>query len=160
MRRRVAAGLVLLVSSTASAQIATTHWVGTWAAAAAWRPSLVSAPGPAVPLAPSVAPAPAATAPSATVSTGAASATAHRQVVERAHADGLLIYGATLTPFEGAGYFTADGEQKRTTLNQWIRTSKVYDGVIDFDAATRDPPWADGTIGGGRPIRPLLLPPV
>ena len=64
---------------------------------------------------------------------------AHRQVVERAHADGLLIYGATLTPFEGASYFTPEGEQKRTALNEWIRTSKVYDGVIDFDAATRDP---------------------
>lgn len=64
---------------------------------------------------------------------------AHSQVVDRAHAAGLLIYGATLTPFEGAAYFTAEGEQKRTALNQWIRTSKVYDGVIDFDAATRDP---------------------
>jgi len=64
---------------------------------------------------------------------------AHRQVVARAHAAGLLIYGATLTPFEGAAYFTPEGEQKRTALNEWIRTSRVYDGVIDFDAATRDP---------------------
>ncbi|HUR32539.1 MAG TPA: SGNH/GDSL hydrolase family protein [Vicinamibacterales bacterium] len=63
---------------------------------------------------------------------------AHRQVVERAHAAGLLIYGATLTPFEGAAYFTPEGETKRQALNEWIRTSKVYDGVIDFDAATRD----------------------
>ncbi len=64
---------------------------------------------------------------------------AHRQLVERAHAAGMLIYGATLTPFEGAAYFTPEGEAKREALNSWIRTSKVYDGVVDFDAATRDP---------------------
>ena len=40
-----------------------------------------------------------------------------------AHARGLKIYGATLTPFEGAAYFTAEGEAKRQALNQWIRTS-------------------------------------
>jgi lysophospholipase L1-like esterase len=64
---------------------------------------------------------------------------AHTQLVRRAHARGLKIYGATLTPFEGAGYWTAEGEAKRAALNEWIRTSKEYDGVIDFDAATRDP---------------------
>jgi lysophospholipase L1-like esterase len=64
---------------------------------------------------------------------------AHRQLILRAHARGLKIYGATLTPFEGAGYFTPEGEAKRSALNEWIRTSKEYDGVIDFDAAVRDP---------------------
>ena len=64
---------------------------------------------------------------------------AHRQLILRAHARGLKIYGATLTPFEGAGYFTAEGEAKRAALNEWIRTGKEYDGVIDFDAAVRDP---------------------
>ena len=39
----------------------------------------------------------------------------------------------------GAAHFTAEGEAKRQALNNWIRTSKAYDGVIDFDAATRDP---------------------
>jgi lysophospholipase L1-like esterase len=63
----------------------------------------------------------------------------HRQLVERAHSAGLLIYGATLTPFEGAAYFTPEGEAKRQALNTWIRTSHVYDGVVDFDAAIRDP---------------------
>ena len=63
----------------------------------------------------------------------------HKQLIERAHARGLKIYGATLTPFEGAGYFTPEGEAKRQALNDWIRTSGAYDGVIDFDAATRDP---------------------
>ena len=51
----------------------------------------------------------------------------------------MRIYGATLTPFEGAMYFTPVGEAKRQAVNQWIRTSKTYDGVVDFDAATRDP---------------------
>jgi lysophospholipase L1-like esterase len=64
---------------------------------------------------------------------------AHRQMIERAHARGLKIYGATLTPFEGAAYFTQEGEDKRQALNRWIRTSGSYDGVIDFDMVTRDP---------------------
>jgi lysophospholipase L1-like esterase len=63
----------------------------------------------------------------------------HRQVIARARAQGLKIFGATLTPFEGAAYFTPLGEEKRQAVNNWIRTSKEYDGVIDFDAATRDP---------------------
>jgi lysophospholipase L1-like esterase len=63
----------------------------------------------------------------------------HRQLIERAHGRGLKIYGATLTPFEGSLYWTAEGEAKRRALNEWIRTGKAYDGVIDFDAAVRDP---------------------
>jgi lysophospholipase L1-like esterase len=63
----------------------------------------------------------------------------HRQLIARAHARGLKIYGATLTPFEGAGYYTADGEAKRQAVNTWIRTSGEYDAVIDFDKVTRDP---------------------
>jgi lysophospholipase L1-like esterase len=64
---------------------------------------------------------------------------AHQQIVDRVHARGLKIFGGTLTPFDGATNFTAEGEAKRQALNNWIRTSKAYDGVIDFDAATRDP---------------------
>jgi lysophospholipase L1-like esterase len=64
---------------------------------------------------------------------------AHRQFIVRAHARGLKIFGATLTPFEGANYWTPEGEAKRATLNEWIRTGREYDGVIDFDAAVRDP---------------------
>lgn len=64
---------------------------------------------------------------------------AHRQLIERAHARGLRIFGATLTPFEGAAYFSPERETKRQAVNSWIRTSKAYDGVIDFDAAVRDP---------------------
>lgn len=70
---------------------------------------------------------------------------AHHQLVERAHAMGLKIYGATMTPFEGArlpnrpDYWTPEGEMIRQTVNSWIRSSKDYDAVIDFDAAVRDP---------------------
>ena len=63
----------------------------------------------------------------------------HKQLIERAHARGLRIYGATLTPYEGAAYYSIEGEAKRQALNEWIRSSKAYDGVIDFDKATRDP---------------------
>ncbi len=64
---------------------------------------------------------------------------AHRQMIELAHAHGLKMFGGTLTPFEGSPRYTAEGEAKRSALNEWIRTSKAYDGVVDFDAATRDP---------------------
>jgi lysophospholipase L1-like esterase len=64
---------------------------------------------------------------------------AHQQLIDRAHARGLRIYGATLTPFEGAAYWTPAGEAKRQQLNDWIRTGQRYDGVFDFDAAVRDP---------------------
>jgi lysophospholipase L1-like esterase len=64
------------------------------------------------------------------------------QLIERAHAQGLLIYGATLTPIGASvypGYFTPENEAKRQAVNHWIRTSGAYDAVIDFDAAVRDP---------------------
>jgi len=64
---------------------------------------------------------------------------AHKQIIEQARGRGLKIVGATLTPFWGAAYYTEVGEAKRQRLNEWIRTSKAYDGVIDFDMATRDP---------------------
>jgi lysophospholipase L1-like esterase len=64
---------------------------------------------------------------------------AHKQIIERAHMRGIKVIGATLTPFAGAAYYSEIGETIRTALNDWIRTGKAYDGVIDFDAATRDP---------------------
>jgi lysophospholipase L1-like esterase len=61
------------------------------------------------------------------------------QLIARAHARGLKIYGATLTPYWGAMYYSDVGEQKRRALNDWIRTGNAYDGVIDFDRVIRDP---------------------
>jgi lysophospholipase L1-like esterase len=63
---------------------------------------------------------------------------AHKQLIARAHARGLTIYGATLTPFEGANAATPEGEAKRQALNDWIRTARAYDAVLDFDAVARD----------------------
>ncbi|HEX4036829.1 MAG TPA: SGNH/GDSL hydrolase family protein [Acidobacteriaceae bacterium] len=61
------------------------------------------------------------------------------QLVARAHAHGIKVYGATLTPYIGAKYASPAGEQMREAENDWIRTSGVFDGVIDFDKITRDP---------------------
>jgi len=61
------------------------------------------------------------------------------QIVARAHEHGIKVFGATLTPYKGAGYFTDKGEQIREAVNQWILSSGVFDGAIDFDKATRDP---------------------
>ena len=63
----------------------------------------------------------------------------HRQFIQRAHQAGLKVIGATLTPYEGAGYYTPEGEADRQALNTWIRTSGEYDAVVDFDKAVRDP---------------------
>ena len=63
----------------------------------------------------------------------------YKQLIDQAHSKGIRIYGATMTPFYGAAYYTEVGEAKRQAVNQWIRTSKAFDAVIDFDAATRDP---------------------
>ena len=62
-----------------------------------------------------------------------------QQIIDRAHAQGIQIVGATLTPFEGAGYATPAGEAKRDAINQWIRTSGAFDGIADFAKAVRDP---------------------
>ena len=61
-----------------------------------------------------------------------------QQMVERAHIHGIKVFGATLTPYVGAGYQSPAGEVMRTAVNDWIRSSQSLDGVIDFDMATRD----------------------
>ena len=60
------------------------------------------------------------------------------QLVARAHEHGVKVFGATLTPYQGAGYYTDEGEKIREAVNQWILTSGVFDGAVDFDKATRD----------------------
>jgi lysophospholipase L1-like esterase len=61
------------------------------------------------------------------------------QLVTRAHTHGLKAIGATITPYIGAGYASPAGEQIREAVNEWIRSSSVFDAVIDFDQITRDP---------------------
>jgi len=63
----------------------------------------------------------------------------YAQMIERAHAHGIKVYGATLTPYVGAGYASPAGEAVRQTVNAWIRTPGKFDGVIDFDKVTVDP---------------------
>jgi len=66
----------------------------------------------------------------------------YRQLIARAHAKGIPVYGATLTPFEGTvfpGYYSPEKEAVRQAVNNWIRGSDAFDAVIDFDRAVRDP---------------------
>jgi lysophospholipase L1-like esterase len=64
---------------------------------------------------------------------------AYQQMILRAHTHHIRVFGATILPYQGAGYFSSVGEADRQTINQWIRTSGAFDAVIDLDAATRDP---------------------
>ena len=66
-----------------------------------------------------------------------------QQMAVRAHAAGIRIIGATLTPFGNESYmanaWTPTREMHRAAVNTWIRESGVFDGFVDFDAALRDP---------------------
>jgi len=67
---------------------------------------------------------------------------AYQQIITRAHAAGIRVYGATITPFGGNDPYddpTGFREEARQTVNTWIRTSHQFDAVLDFDAAVRDP---------------------
>lgn len=64
---------------------------------------------------------------------------AFQQMIGKAHAKNIRIYGATLTPFNGNGYYNQDSETCRNAVNQWIRDNGNYDRVIDFDRAMRSP---------------------
>ena len=64
---------------------------------------------------------------------------AYRQIVARAHGRGIRVIGATILPYKGSFYWSAEGEAARQAVNLFIRTSGEFDGVADFDAAVRDP---------------------
>lgn len=64
---------------------------------------------------------------------------AFEQLTQRAHQHGIRVYAATMTPFRGAFYFSEAGEKIRERVNDWIRHSRTFDGVIDFDKLTRNP---------------------
>ncbi|HEV7991409.1 MAG TPA: SGNH/GDSL hydrolase family protein [Gemmatimonadaceae bacterium] len=63
----------------------------------------------------------------------------YRQLITRAHDRGVVIFGATLTPAGPRASFTPALEERRAAVNRFVRTSGEFDGVIDFDATTRDP---------------------
>jgi lysophospholipase L1-like esterase len=72
----------------------------------------------------------------------------YRQLIARAHKKDIRIIGTTMPPFEGATFvafglnltlYTPEREKTRQAVNKWILHSGQFDGVVDFDAATRDP---------------------
>jgi lysophospholipase L1-like esterase len=63
----------------------------------------------------------------------------YRQLIARAHENGVKIYGATIAPYEGAMYYSDEGNEVREAINKWIRTAGAFDAVLDFDAVFRDP---------------------
>jgi lysophospholipase L1-like esterase len=65
------------------------------------------------------------------------------QMIVRAHTHGIAVIGCTLTPYHGAGYYTDKGEAIRKAVNDWIRTGGAFDGVVDLEAAVRDPQHPD-----------------
>jgi lysophospholipase L1-like esterase len=66
----------------------------------------------------------------------------HRALIRAAHARGVRVIGATITPTKGVpypGYYTERGEAVRDAVNHWIRASGEYDAVADFDRTLADP---------------------
>ena len=76
---------------------------------------------------------------------------AMNQMIVRAHAHGIAVFGCTLTPYHGAGYSTDNGEAIRKAVNDWIRTGGAFDGVVDFEAAVRDPNHPDSFLPANDP---------
>jgi lysophospholipase L1-like esterase len=81
----------------------------------------------------------------------------YEQIISRAHAAGLKIFGGTLTPFKGAAYWSPAAEVKREAVNNWIRTSGAFDGVIDFAKAVQssfDPLYFNPAYNSGDNLHP------
>ena len=70
---------------------------------------------------------------------------AYRQMILRAHAQGVRVIGCTVTPYLGSDYYHPDAasEADRQALNAWIRTGGMFDAVVDLDKAIRDPAHPD-----------------
>lgn len=64
---------------------------------------------------------------------------AYRLFIEKAHEQGILVYGATILPFGGSQYDNKENEETRLKVNHWIRNSGAFDAVLDFAAAVEDP---------------------
>lgn len=66
---------------------------------------------------------------------------AYRQMIDRARARGIKVIGATILPYSGSAYYHPgpESEADRQAINAWIRAPGNFDGVIDWDAAMRDP---------------------
>jgi lysophospholipase L1-like esterase len=64
---------------------------------------------------------------------------AYRQMIARAHAFGIRVIGATITPQEGTRFGTPHADEVRNAVNHWVRTGGAFDAVVDLDASVRDP---------------------
>jgi lysophospholipase L1-like esterase len=70
---------------------------------------------------------------------------AYEQMIARAHAHGIEVIGATITPYMGSDYYHPGptNEADRQAINKWIRMAGHFDAVLDFDEAMRDPRQPD-----------------
>lgn len=64
---------------------------------------------------------------------------AYSQMIDRAHENGIFVYGATILPFDKSFYHEDYRQTARNTVNNWIRNSGRFDAVIDFDKTMRNP---------------------
>ncbi len=64
---------------------------------------------------------------------------AYKQMIDKAHKEGIKVFGGTITPIDQSFYYKDYREAARQKLNEWIRNSGEFDAVIDFDKAIRDP---------------------
>lgn len=64
---------------------------------------------------------------------------AHLQLADRARMHGVKVHAATIAPYCGSKLYSTEGNSAREKVNSWVRTSDAFDGVLDFDAAWRDP---------------------
>lgn len=64
---------------------------------------------------------------------------AYTNFIAKSKEAGKKVYLATITPYKNSFYEDHFSEAARLTINDWIRANKDVDGVIDFDAAVRDP---------------------
>lgn len=62
----------------------------------------------------------------------------YRMYIEKAREYGLKVYMGTLLPIYGWRTYEPFRDDMRNALNDWMRTTKETDGVIDFDMAVRD----------------------
>ena len=60
---------------------------------------------------------------------------AYRQMIARAHDRNIKVILATILPYKGAGYWSAEGDAVRIAVNDWIRTTKEADGFVDLAKA-------------------------
>jgi len=70
----------------------------------------------------------------------------YRELIARGHRKAIRVIGTTNPPFENsafeglvAAFYTSEREAVRQKVNDWVRSSGEFDGVVDLDAVLRDP---------------------